>query len=87
MPTERSGPRGGSRSWGDGQREAQRRTALAWEFCPQDSLALRLIIKKRQLGTALVTAICQRGQRPVCGQGARGERLDAEKRRLYVFLS
>lgn len=84
---ERSGQRGGLCSWGEGQRDSQRRTSVAWEFCPKDSLALWPLIKKCQLEVALVIAFCQRGQRPVCGQGAQGERLDVEKAVCDVLLS
>lgn len=79
MELERSGQREGSGSWDEGQRDPQRGTSLAWEFCPEDSLALWLLIKKCQLEVTLVTAVCQQGQRPFCGQGAQGKRLGVEE--------
>jgi hypothetical protein len=84
---ERSGQGGRPCSWSEGQRDSQRRTSLAWKFCPKDSLALWPLIKKCQLEVALVTAICQRGQRAVCGQGAQGERLDVEKAKSVMHYS
>lgn len=87
MRLERSGQGGGPCSWDEGQRDSQRWTSLAWEFCPGDSLALWLLIKKCQLEVTLVIAICQRGQRAVCGQGAKGKRLDVEKAKSVMCCS
>lgn len=60
MELERRGRRGGPRSWDEGQRDPQRGTSLAWEFCPEDSLALWLLIKKCQLEVTLVCRLPKR---------------------------
>lgn len=53
----------------------------------RDGLALWLLIEKCQVGVTLVIAICQGGQRPVCGQGAQGERLHLGKGESVMHLS
>lgn len=60
MELEKRGWRGGPCSWDEGQRDPQRGTSLAWEFCPEDSFALWLLIKKCQLEVALVCRLPKR---------------------------
>lgn len=58
------------------------------EFCLRillrHSLVLWLPIRKCQVGVTLVIGIHKRRQRPVCGQGAQGRRLDTGKVKLVT---